>query len=86
MKMRTAGLIWDVTLVDDGSMDAVIEVQPIRHKQDGGQVFKAQTVRFNPDFRVRAVNGRVFASNFRQLAKQAIEAYDADTLPTDFAQ
>jgi hypothetical protein len=85
MQFRASGLTWHVTHVSDGSLDTLIEVQPIALKRDGQRRYKAQTVRFSQDYasQMYSSKGRVFSNRLKQLAKEAIEAYDADMLPGD---
>ena len=90
MQMKAAGLTWDCALVDDGTLDTVIEVQPITPKRkttQGVERYEPQTVRFSQEYatqiHVRTVTGKVLHLGLRHLCREAIDAYDAEVLPND---
>jgi hypothetical protein len=86
MQIRASGFTWDCMLVDDGTLDTVIEVQPITPKYKSAhhiEHYKSQTMRFSQEYgsQIRTNKGRVIASALRLLFKESIDAYDAESLP-----
>lgn len=82
---QTDGHKWQCTLVSDGSLDTLIEVQPIRLKRDGGFALKAQTVRFSHEYasQIYTRKGKILNARFQSLCREAIEAYDTEDLPRE---
>ena len=81
MRVRTDGRLWDVTLRDDGTMDTVIEVQPVAvRRQLAGQqreYWPAETVRFDADHAAdcRDRDGAMTTRGLRELGLEAIGDY-----------
>jgi hypothetical protein len=80
---QTDGKKWQCALVSDGSLDTLIEVQPVLLKRDGGYGLKAQTIRFSHEYasQIYTKKGRVLNTRFKQLCREAIEAYDTESVP-----
>lgn len=79
---QTDGHRWHCALVSDGSLDTLIEVQPIRLKQDGGFALKAQTIRFSHEYASQCYTrkGKVINARLQSLMREAIEAYDSESV------
>lgn len=77
---QTDGHKWHCALVSDGSLDTLIEVQPIKLKRDGGFVLKSQTVRFSQEYatQIYTRKGKVINARLQSLMREAIEAYNAE--------
>lgn len=69
MRIRYAGALWGATLFDDGSLDTVIQIQPVRGEHS------IETTRFTLDGKERHENGQLKVSVFRSLVQQAAEDY-----------
>ena len=86
MQMRAAGMLWDVRLWKDGLGGDKVVVQPITPKRinakEGVVRYKAQVMAFATQEH-RTSKGKLLYTGWRRLAKQAIEAYDAEVLPND---
>lgn len=77
---QTDGHKWHCVLVSDGSLDTLIEVQPIKLKRDGGFALKSQTVRFSQEYatQIYTRKGKVINARLQSLMREAIKAYDTE--------
>lgn len=66
--------LWDVYLIDDGTLDTVISVQPVRGDHP------AQQVRFDGEYasEYRYRDGELTIKGLRELGIEAAEAYKFD--------
>jgi hypothetical protein len=82
MQFLVAGHRWQCFRVGDGTLDTLIEVQPISLKRNGGKPLKAQTIRFSQEYasQIFTRKGRVIQNRLTQLCREAVEAYDAQEL------
>jgi len=84
MRLNADGIRFEVSLIDDGSLDTVIGVQPVKpRKQQYNRppiMWPEQEFRFSIDFanNYRLKNGRLTAIGLRELGKQAINDYSFD--------
>lgn len=82
MRLNADGIRFEVSLIDDGTLDTVIGVQPVKpRKQQYNRppiMWPEQEFRFSIDFanNYRLKNGRLTAIGLRELGKQAINDYD----------
>jgi hypothetical protein len=81
MRIRYAGKLWDVRLVDDGTLDTVIAVQPVRpQSRPAGQepiYFPEYEARFDMEFAAsyRRTDGAMTFRGLRELGREAAEGY-----------
>ena len=75
MRLRYDGRLWDVYLGDDGTLDTVIEVHPVRGDHP------AQEVRFDVEWAAnfRAADGAMTRRGLRALGLEAIDAYEFES-------
>jgi len=84
MRLNADGIRFEVSLIDDGTLDTVIGVQPVKpRKQQYNRppiMWPEQEFRFSIDFanNYRLKNGRLTAIGLRELGKQAINDYSFD--------
>jgi hypothetical protein len=84
MRLNADGVRFQISLLNDGTLDTIIGVQPVKpRKQSAKQesiMWPEQTFRFSLDLQkssnYRLKNGRLTAIGLRELGKQAIELYD----------
>lgn len=84
MKLRQDGRLWEVFLCDDGTMDTVISVQPVRAKSRrvnrDPEYYKTQETRFDMEYAwsYRRSDGSMTLRGLRKLGREAIESYQED--------
>ena len=84
MRLNTNGIRFVVDVIDDGTLDTVIGVQPVKpRKQQHNKppiMWPEQEFRFSIDLQevnhYRLKNGRLTSVGLRELGKQAIELYE----------
>lgn len=82
MRIRYAGNLWNVSLMDDGTLDIVISVQPVRAKKryrnQAPHHFPEQEIRFSTEdaAEFRRSDGSMTLGGLRELGKQAVDAYE----------
>lgn len=82
MRVNASGVRFEVSLLNDGSLDTVIGVQPVKPRKramsQAPVMWPEQEFRFSIDFasNYRLKNGRLTDKGLRELGKQAIELYD----------
>ena len=84
MRVNADGMRFEVSLIDDGSLDTVIGVQPVKPRKramsQAPVMWPEMEFRFSLDLQkssnYRLKNGRLTAQGLRELGKQAIELYD----------
>lgn len=71
MRIKYDGKLWDVYLLDDGTLDTVISVQPVAGN------FAAQETRYDCEFasQYRKNTGEMTIKGLRELGIGAIEDY-----------
>jgi hypothetical protein len=81
MIVQAQGRRWEVHLLDDGTLDTVISVQPVaqRYDRDGNLVNPAQEFRFSDTHDYRRGDGSLTQAGFRLLALEAIDEYEMET-------
>ena len=72
MRIRCNNRLWEVYLGDDGTLDTVIEVRPVRGDHP------AQEVRFDGEWAAnfRTADGAMTQRGLRELGLEAIDAYE----------
>lgn len=84
MKLKHDGRLWEVFLCDDGTMDTVISVQPVRMKSgvhgQNPEYYPIIEERFDCEFasQYRRADGSMTLRGLRELGKEAIESYAED--------
>ena len=75
MRIKFDGQLWNVWLSDDGTLDTIISVCPVR-----GRHRVAHEIRFDGEYasNARRKDGAMTTSGFRRLALEAIAAYADD--------
>lgn len=76
MRIRHDGKLWDVFLMDDGTVDTVISVQPIARAKNAYSA--PREVRFDSEYaaQFRRSGGSMTLRGLRELGREAIEDYE----------
>ena len=84
MRLNANGIRFTVDVIDDGTLDTVIGVQPVKPRKQQYKrppiMWPEQEFRFSIDLQevnhYRLKNGRLTSVGLRELGKQAIELYE----------
>jgi hypothetical protein len=76
MQVIVAGRRFNTFLIDDGSLDTVIRVQPVVTEDKHGKYF-SEDIRFDREYanQFRYADGRMKKDGLRRLSREAAEDY-----------